>query len=265
MVLKWLKEQFNNVKRTVDMNNVAGVELTLQEQRVRLENEAHKIHLEEITARKEREKIEKTPEQNTAKNPLQQLGDLAADVQLGAKEMLGLNEQERKIAALQQEVQTSKRNLENKQKAPVAPDTDTVAGKPNPSEQGVTEVENQQQTPSKSKQEATTVATEQTQNVGDTKKVLGIGNAGEDVRALQERLKAQGYNVGEVDGIYGENTAAAVAKYQEDKKIRSDGITGIETASLLLAGVQNGGNATEPSSPSVPNATPIANIKTVSI
>ena len=46
---------------------------------------------------------------------------------------------------------------------------------------------------------------------------------GDDVHQLQERLLEMGYDVGRADGIYGTNTARAVAQFQREVGLRSDG------------------------------------------
>lgn len=48
------------------------------------------------------------------------------------------------------------------------------------------------------------------------------GDMGEAVRRLQARLRALGYPVGMVDGIYGLQTAAAVARFQEELSLGGD-------------------------------------------
>ena len=44
--------------------------------------------------------------------------------------------------------------------------------------------------------------------------VLKQGSTGEDVKAVQQRLKNWGYYTGEVDGIYGSLTEEAVIRFQ---------------------------------------------------
>ena len=52
---------------------------------------------------------------------------------------------------------------------------------------------------------------------------------GEDVRALQERLGALGFDAGRVDGIFGSRTAAAVREFQSNYGIPADAIVGLAT------------------------------------
>jgi len=56
---------------------------------------------------------------------------------------------------------------------------------------------------------------------------------GDDVRALQERLGALGFDVGRVDGIFGPRAARAVREFQENYGIPSDAIVGRSTLRAL--------------------------------
>jgi chitosanase len=56
---------------------------------------------------------------------------------------------------------------------------------------------------------------------------------GDDVRALQERLKALGHPELEVDGVFGGQTDTAVRAFQNANGLTDDGIVGPVTASLL--------------------------------
>lgn len=67
--------------------------------------------------------------------------------------------------------------------------------------------------------------------------LLGVGNAGPEVRELQEQLNARDQNI-KVDGIFGPETEAAVRAFQETQKIDGkpiavDGIVGPETRAAL--------------------------------
>ena len=78
-------------------------------------------------------------------------------------------------------------------------------------------------------QNTATFATEQSQQQPKyTGVLLGVGNANEDVRKLQEKL------VIDADGIYGKNTKAAVEKFQRENNLAVDGIVGEKTATALL-------------------------------
>lgn len=57
--------------------------------------------------------------------------------------------------------------------------------------------------------------------------------AGEDVRALQERLLEMGYDVGRADGIYGARTARALAQFQREVGLVPDSSCGPQTLYAL--------------------------------
>jgi len=65
--------------------------------------------------------------------------------------------------------------------------------------------------------------------------ILRIGDRGELVKVIQQRLKDLGYSVGWVDGIYGSRTRAAVLAFQAENKLTVDGIVGPETRSAMNA------------------------------
>jgi N-acetylmuramoyl-L-alanine amidase len=56
---------------------------------------------------------------------------------------------------------------------------------------------------------------------------------GDDVRDLQERLNSLGFSAGKHDGIFGEQTVAAVQDFQQNLAITEDGIVGQETIEAL--------------------------------
>lgn len=64
---------------------------------------------------------------------------------------------------------------------------------------------------------------------------LRLGSRGTDVTYLQERLTAQGYNVGEIDGDFGRKTEKAVMDYQADYGLKVDGIVGTKTWASIVA------------------------------
>ena len=61
---------------------------------------------------------------------------------------------------------------------------------------------------------------------------LAYGSRGADVRALQEQLRAAGYNIA-ADGIFGPATQSAVRAYQQANGLQVDGIVGNQTRSAL--------------------------------
>lgn len=65
-------------------------------------------------------------------------------------------------------------------------------------------------------------------------RVLRDGSEGKDVEDLQRRLKAVGYDPGEIDGEYGPNTEAAVRALQKDAGISVDGEFGPDSYAALL-------------------------------
>ncbi len=65
-----------------------------------------------------------------------------------------------------------------------------------------------------------------------TPKLLGQGNAGEDVRYIQNLLNKGGDNL-KSDGIFGPLTQDAVRKFQEQNSLRVDGVVGPETLGAL--------------------------------
>ncbi|MBT8224782.1 MAG: N-acetylmuramoyl-L-alanine amidase [Dactylosporangium sp.] len=56
---------------------------------------------------------------------------------------------------------------------------------------------------------------------------------GDDVHQLQERLLEMGYDAGRTDGLYGRRTAKAVAQFQREVGLRSDGQCGPATIGAL--------------------------------
>jgi hypothetical protein len=61
-----------------------------------------------------------------------------------------------------------------------------------------------------------------------------IGSKGDEVRKIQERLKAFGYYSRSIDGAFGRETEAGVKAFQSAKKITVDGIVGPETWKALF-------------------------------
>lgn len=65
-------------------------------------------------------------------------------------------------------------------------------------------------------------------------RILRNGDEGKDVEDLQRRLKAAGYDPGEIDGEYGPNTTSAVKALQKDADILVDGEFGPDSYAALL-------------------------------
>lgn len=71
-----------------------------------------------------------------------------------------------------------------------------------------------------------------------TKDVLSKkGSTGNEVIQIQKKLKYWGYYDGDVDGIYGSKTKAAVEKFQRKNGLKVDGIAGSNT--LKAMGIQS--------------------------
>lgn len=66
-------------------------------------------------------------------------------------------------------------------------------------------------------------------------RILRDGDYGADVEELQQRLKAAGYDPGEIDGEYGPNTEGAVKAMQKDAGILVDGEFGPDSLKALEA------------------------------
>ncbi|WP_373229090.1 peptidoglycan-binding protein [Cohnella sp.] len=63
-------------------------------------------------------------------------------------------------------------------------------------------------------------------------KMIDLGDQGESVIAIQEKLKAMGYNIS-ADGKFGAQTQAAVAQFQKNHGLKADGVVGNQTLNVL--------------------------------
>lgn len=63
--------------------------------------------------------------------------------------------------------------------------------------------------------------------------VSKYGSSGEEVKQIQEKLKRWGYYKGEIDGIYGSKTVAAVKEFQKKNNLKVDGIAGEQTLKAI--------------------------------
>ena len=78
----------------------------------------------------------------------------------------------------------------------------------------------------------------------ETQDVLSkVGSRGDEVRRIQNKLKALGFFNGNVDGIYGTKTQSAVKRYQQSVGITADGVAGPKTLLYLGLGSSSGGSA----------------------
>lgn len=64
--------------------------------------------------------------------------------------------------------------------------------------------------------------------------VISIGSPTDQVERVQKALSALGYDVGGVDGLYGEGTAGAVRQFQKSNGLDVDGLVGAQTYSELV-------------------------------
>jgi predicted chitinase len=62
--------------------------------------------------------------------------------------------------------------------------------------------------------------------------------SGPQVRKLQQRLKALGYDVGSVDGVFGPSTARCIKAFQAAHGLAADGVVGPATSSALMTAKQ---------------------------
>ena len=65
---------------------------------------------------------------------------------------------------------------------------------------------------------------------------LRLGNSGQLVKNLQEKLHEKGYYYGYVDGKYGVSTAKAIKYFQKNKGLTQDGVAGPATQRVLFQG-----------------------------
>jgi len=66
-----------------------------------------------------------------------------------------------------------------------------------------------------------------------TSTLLGKGNRGEAVKTLQSLLNKKGFNVGTVDGVFGDKTEDALIAFQKEAGIGVDGIYGQQSKKSL--------------------------------
>lgn len=83
----------------------------------------------------------------------------------------------------------------------------------------------------------------------DQEALSKMGSSGSEVRQIQTRLKNWGYYKGNVDGIYGSRTRAAVISFQKKNGLTADGIAG--PATLNAIGISSGSSGSTGSSGNV--------------
>ncbi len=81
--------------------------------------------------------------------------------------------------------------------------------------------------------------------VAGSGETLEMGSEGDEVKALQKRLKELGYLKGSADGKFGVATQAAVIAFQQNNKLTADGKAGSATLRKLYSSdaIRSGGSA----------------------
>ena len=79
---------------------------------------------------------------------------------------------------------------------------------------------------------------------GSSYAVSRLGSTGSEVRTIQQKLASLGYYYGSIDGIYGQQTKAAVTAFQRNCGITADGICGNQTLLYLGLGGSSSSNNT---------------------
>jgi peptidoglycan hydrolase-like protein with peptidoglycan-binding domain len=98
---------------------------------------------------------------------------------------------------------------------------------------------------------ASSTVKKSTESNSDEKNVMSV-------KDIQTALKKLGYYTGTVDGISGSNTVNAIKKFQQSKKLTTDGVVGSATAKLLKESAESTNEAATASS----NAMSIKDIQT---
>jgi len=90
------------------------------------------------------------------------------------------------------------------------------------------------------------------------KKSFSKGDRGEDVKRIQQRLSTKGYYNGNIDGVYGENLAAAIAAYQGVNGGEKTGVCDNQTIRHLFSSkaAEKPANVTVPTPEVTPKPTP---------
>ncbi len=69
--------------------------------------------------------------------------------------------------------------------------------------------------------------------------LVRFGDKGVYVAVLQDALNTLGYNAGNIDGIFGNNTKNAVLRYQRANNLSADGIVGCNTWRSITEKIKN--------------------------
>ena len=85
--------------------------------------------------------------------------------------------------------------------------------------------------------------------ISEVQALSKYGSRGQEVRTIQDKLKRWGYYTGNVDGIYGSLTVAAVKRFQQKNGLKVDGIAGTQTLNAMgIMQSLNSGSSTNNSS-----------------
>lgn len=96
----------------------------------------------------------------------------------------------------------------------------------------------------------------------ETHRTLRLGMEGEDVAAVQLRLKELGYYTGTADGVYGSGTVAAVMAFQARNSLTADGVCGEDTTEKLYSNSAiDAGSSVATPTPTIPSAQPTETLK----
>lgn len=83
------------------------------------------------------------------------------------------------------------------------------------------------------------------EDINQVEALSKYGSRGDEVKQIQTKLKRWGYYNGNIDGIYGSQTLAAVKYFQRKNGLNVDGIAGPKT--LAAMGITNSSNSTSSS------------------
>ncbi|MEC4813760.1 MAG: peptidoglycan-binding domain-containing protein [Scytonema sp. PMC 1069.18] len=95
--------------------------------------------------------------------------------------------------------------------------------------------------------------------VGINRPTLKVGSQGVPVSELQAALKLLGFYTGEVDGVYNENTAIAVSRFQEAAGLNADGVVNDTTWERLFPPIASSSSPSPPGVSKFPTPSQISN------